>query len=328
MLWIRGILRGRVHDDLEGALRSVVLGIAPVAIAAATTPLVHGPESFGALAIGYVLLGLLVLALYRIGEPARPVAAVAAQWGALTAVVAAAAVGLTAVAAAIDPGAFGPVGRIGELLRGPAILVAEWVIGPPLRGLAWLIGLLIPDGSRSLPPPQLEPQQEPERERDENEPAWALPVRWLIGGAITMLVVFGALLLIALLFRRFSRPPDEGDSRTDIERDGTLADDLGDLLGALGRRFRRSSRPAPSAIAIRRLYARVLDHAAAGGLVRPAHATPGGFAPRLDARYGSPVPGRISELFASSRYGAHEIDDAVVGRLALEWDETIRRSDR
>ena len=124
------------------------------------------------------------------------------------------------------------------------------------------------------------------------------------------------------MFRRFTkrkRRPIE--KREQIEAESLLAEDLGAMLGALARRFRRSPRRTASAIAIRRLYGEVLDRAAADGLERPASATPLQFAPALDAHFASDAPSAISDAFAASRYGAHEPPEALVRSLRERWRE-------
>ena len=67
----------------------------------------------------------------------------------------------------------------------------------------------------------------------------------------------------------------------------------------------------------------MLDRAAADGFERPAAATPLRFAPTLDRQFASDVPSRITDAFTASRYGAREIDDALVRDLRQEWDELL-----
>ena len=106
--------------------------------------------------------------------------------------------------------------------------------------------------------------------------------------------------------------------RESIEAESSLAADLGDLLGAIGRRFRRSPRPQ-QAVQIRRLYFEMLDAAESRGLSRPAAATPLQFAPSLDAHFGSAVPSSISRAFAASRYGELAIDAEEVREVREGW---------
>jgi hypothetical protein len=320
ILWVRGVLRGRGSgsDEFESALRGVTLGLAPVVVAAGTLPDVRGPEAFGALALVYGMLSLLVLALYRTAEPARPVTALASQWGLATVAIAALAGLLLAIALAIDPGSSGALEPVGNALRPIGEPLVKYVLGPPLRALTWLFRLLLPDlGREALPQPrEIEP-----RERDPNNegPAWPFSFRALLIVLIVTGIVLATLMLLALLFRRNRQPTDE-EELPETEREGTLAGDLSDLFGMIGIRSRRR-RDRWSAIAIRRLYAEMLDRAAQDGLVRPTATTPAQFAPLLDARYRSELPTDITLAFAESRYGAREIDRGRVEELRRRWEQ-------
>jgi hypothetical protein len=319
-LWVRGIWRGQITDDFDGALRGAVFGMAPVAIAAASQPAARGFDAFGALAIAFMLLALLVLALYHSAEPDRTVGSLAAQWGTTAIAVIAAAVVLALLAAAVDPDAFGVLSPVGEPLRVAAEFVATWVLGPPLAALVWVVDWIIPDRE---PPPQQQPDGDtgPERpQRDDDRPWWMTVIQYVLVGAFLSAIVLVSLLLLALLFQRFLRRREKRvERRETLEADRTLGQDLGDLLGELGSRFRRGHRPPPSAVAIRRLYARMLDRAAADGLERQPSTTPLRFAPQLDARYASDTPSRITEAFDASRYGARDIPLADVQDLERRW---------
>ena len=154
-------------------------------------------------------------------------------------------------------------------------------------------------------------------------------VRNILVGGVLVAVALIAVAMLALLFRRFAiRKKDPLEERTDVEAESSLRDDIGDLLGAFGRRFRRSPRLPESGVAIRRLYGEMLDRAAAEGFERPPAATPLRFAPTLDRQFASDVPSRITDAFTASRYGARENDGALVRDLRQQWDEldgSIRR---
>ena len=321
-LWVRGILRGRVRDEFDGAFPSVAVGLLPIAIAAGTLPDAHGPQAFGALAVVYGMLGLLVLALYRAAEPARTVRTLASQWGAATVAVVAVAGLMLVLAAAVDPGSFGFLAPIGEPLRVAGRAFVQYVLGPPLAALGKLFDLLIPDGQRQLRIEPQEPREDQRRDPENDGPAWALPVRYIIGGLTIAGVALLALTLLALLFRRVRRTEDEEEPDA-TEREGTLAGDLGDLFGSLSRRFRRPGTHR-SAVSIRRLYAEMLERASVDGLERPPSATPLQFAPRLDAQYRSSIPSDITLAFTASRYGARVVDERVVRDLRARWEQLGR----
>jgi|CXWL01.1.fsa_nt_gi hypothetical protein len=325
VLWARGIVRGQLPDEFEAVSFSIFLGLAPVGLAATTQPDVRGFDAFGALALVYVVIALLALALYQSGEADKPVRALAAQWGGGVSAVLVAAVVLAALAAAIDPEAFGFLAPLGEPLRIAARLLAQFVLGPPIAGLVWLIGLILPDGGRPPLQPDLDTGAAERAAEDESEaPLWVRIVRDILVGGVLTAMALVVVAVLALLFRRFAlRKKDPLEERTDVEAESSLRDDIGDLLGAFGRRFRRSPRLPASAVAIRRLYGEMLDRAAADGLLRPPAATPLRFAPTLDRQFASDVPSRITDAFTASRYGAREIDDALVRDLRQEWDELL-----
>jgi hypothetical protein len=149
---------------------------------------------------------------------------------------------------------------------------------------------------------------------------WFQVLLWTGAGfsLVALTAIVSAILWFA--FQRFARPRkrDPRERRETVEPASSLVDDLGDLLGALARRFRRSPR-ARTAVQIRRLYFDMLDAASMRGLERPASATPLQFAPSLDAHFASDVPSSISRAFAASRYGEVAIDAEIVRELEHSW---------
>ncbi len=318
-LWIRGVLRGREGGSFDAVARSALFGLIPVAIAAGSQPAVNGPELFGELAIAYVPMALLVLALHQAGEPGRPVTALTSQWGpmAVAALVAGAALAISA--AAIDPGSFGFLGPLTEPLRIAGDAVGRYVLGPILAAVAWLFRQL-PGFSHSSEI-QPRPPERPERPPPEkNDDGWGFLFGYLLDGLVAGALVLIALLALALIFYRLRHSPDDDeDDPTETERDGSLRNDLADLLAGLGQRFRRGSREGDSAFPIRRLYAEMLGAAANDGLERPVSATPAQFAPILEQRYDSSLPSDITNAFIASRYGGHDITEMRVRELESQW---------
>lgn len=325
-LWMRGVVRGAVPDVDEGAgSASITLGLIPIAVAAASQPDARGPDAFGALAIVYVALAVLALAISHAAEDDRPVSMLARGWAPGAAGVGAAALGLTVIGAAIDPGSFGFLSPLGDPLRIAAVFVLQYVILPPFAGIAWLVTQLIPDNNHRLQPlPGDSPAQSEDRPQpDGDRPLWASIMLYALVGAFLTVVVLIVLTLIALAFRRLARrKPTSAETRTALDRDRTLGDELGDLLAGLRGRFGR--RPSPSAVAVRRLYASMLDHAAAAGLDRPPSSTPLQFAPNLDQRYASDAPSAITDAFIRSRYAGGDITREEVAALDRRWREVRR----
>lgn len=321
-LWVRGVLRARVSDDFDAAAHSALLGVIPVALATGLQSDVRGPEAFGALAIAYVLLAMLVLALYNAGEPGRPVTALAGEWGGMAAGIVGGAVALALIAAVLDPNSFGTLQPVGDALRRLGTPI-EFVLGPPFRFIEWLFSLIpLPSTEQnfeSRPPPEEPPREEPE------EQPWSLPIRWIMTGIVIAAIVAGVLLLLALIFGRFRRKDDDDDDGDVTEREGGLGEDFGDLLAMLRRPFRRTPRSPGSAYAIRRLYTEMLYRAAADGFERAPGATPSQFESTLAARYGSDLSAGVTSAFVASRYGSIDISDDQVRRLNEQWRQITQQ---
>lgn len=319
VLWMRGIVRGQQVDDFHGVAGSVAFGFVAVAIAAAVVPSVHGPDAFGAIAIAYVVLALGALALYQAPDPDRALRSYAARWGIGAAAVLAIAAALAVVAAAIDPSALGVLAPIGRPLAYVAN-AAKYILGPPLAAIGWLLSQIpLPHPQQEMQPLQnMQPAKKPAEQH--GAPLWARIVGWILAGGLLALLAVGALIAIWLLFRRFAKQKEQaGERRERVEAASSLGDDLGAMLDALARRFRRGPHRTQSQIAVRRLYHEMLEQAANEGLERPPPATPLQFAMRLDAHYASDVPSAITDAFAASRYGARDIDAAAVGGLRARW---------
>ena len=325
---MRGIVRGQQSLAFDGVVSSAGLGVAAVAIAAGVAPDVHGPDMFGALAIAYLPLALGALALYQMPDADRPLRRLAAQWGAGVVIVLVAAAALTVIAAAIDPGALGVLAPIGRPLAFVFGNAAKWILGPPIAAIAWLFGLIpLPHHQQEEVPfmPGGAPPMKPKD--DHSTPLWARIAGGIIAGGFVTLVVMGAILVMWMLFRRFSRRKERPEERRErVEGEATLADDLGAALNALAGRFRRAPRPAQATVEVRRLYHEMLERSAASGLERPLSATPLQFAPRLDAHYASDVPSAISRAFVASRYGERQFDARVVDDLRARWRQVLGTS--
>lgn len=322
-LWIRGVRRGSLPGiDADHALASVTAGFVAVTIAAISHPDVQGDVAWGALAFAYAVVALLTLALFN-AMPSTPVATLARGWPLAFAALACVALVLTLVAGTLDRslfGAFAPLAGPGEAagraLRDYLLAPVFWLFALPFRGLFWLLDAVAPGAH--APPPVPPSRSEREPTPDGGEPLW---FRILIasGTAAAAIVVAGvALLLLRQAFRRYlaRRASDANEEREDLEP--SLRDELGALLGAVGRRFRRRPGDA-SAVAIRRLYFEMLAAAEDRGLPRAPSQTPSQFAPALDRRFASAVPSQISAAFVESRYAGRAIDDLRVRALREGW---------
>ena len=319
VLWVRGAASGQQTTDFGAVSRSAAFGLVVIAIAAAISPDARGPQSFGGLALLYLAASLITLALYQTADSEKPAARFAAEWApALAALVGVAAL-LAVIAAAIDPASFGFVAPIGRPLAYAVAIVGEFVLGPIIGVIAWVFSAILPHSSREFPTPQIADTPTPDPTKH-GTPLWFRIVAYAVGGGAVTLFAIGSLAGLWFLFRRFTkRKPRPVEKREQIEGESLLGEDLSAMFGALASRFRRPPRRTASAIAIRRLYADMVERAAADGLERAPSATPSQFAPSLDAHFASDAPSAITDAFAASRYGHHEPDERDMRALRQRW---------
>jgi hypothetical protein len=327
-LWIRGVIRGQSPIEFDSVLTSASVGMLAVIVAALAAPDTREAVSWGAFALVYAAVALLALAVYQSPEPGASLASFARRWTTAGAAIGGLAVAVAMLTAALDPESFGFLAPIGEPMRFAGNLLGTYVLGPvlwlvsqPFVFLGWLFGALLPDNDPSVPEEPAPIEQE-ERDPDDRreQPLWFRLIVYAVGGAVLTAIAVIALMLLWNAFRRFARPRqrDPRERRESIEPASSLAADLGDMFGAIARRFRRPPRAA-QAVQIRRLYFEMLDAAASRGITRPPAATPLQFAPHLDEYFSSAVPSSISRAFAESRYGELPIDADEVRLLRSRW---------
>ncbi|HEY7802281.1 MAG TPA: DUF4129 domain-containing protein [Dehalococcoidia bacterium] len=315
LLWVRSTGTAARIDNASAAFASVLFGLAAVALAAVVSPPARGPDIFGALALAYVPLALVVLAMYQVTEPDRPLRESLAQSGPWLAALIAATLVVAVIASAIDPRSLGALAPIGRPLLFTAALIAKFLLAPIFFVLAAIINHFpslpnhtIPAQPAMPPPPGITKQH--------GTPEWQTIVGRVLAGVVIAVLVAIALALIWLALRRLRPKKRTGhEVRESIEDEEGLGSELGDLLGGLLNRFRRPRRASSTGVAVRRLYHEMLAEAAAAGVERKPSATPLQFAPRLDAHYGSPAPTAISRAFTQSRYGHAQVDQATVDEL-------------
>ncbi len=322
VLWLRGVMRGGETLDARAVFGSGTVGLAAVALAAATLPTTRGPDVFGALALFYVVAFLAVLALYQAPDADVPVRAFAARWSAAVAGLIGGALALTVVAAAIDPAAFGVLAPIGAPLLLVIETVARYTLGPIIGGIAWVIDAIIP-APHAVKPPDV-PHAPTANNDQQGTPLWFRIVAYVMAGGFLAVVAASLVAGLWLAFRRYSRSrEDTGERRDNVERESGEGDGIGALLGSLLWRPRRP-RDDRSPVEIRRLYHEMLEQAARGGVERPDAATASQFAPRLDAHFASDAPSAISDAFAASRYGLVTFSDDDVRALRDRWRSVIQ----
>ncbi len=198
----------------------------------------------------------------------------------------------------------------------PIALAVEWL----MLGLRDLLGATYPELETPEP---AQPAEQGERGEGGSLP---LPLALMarVAGGILLVALVGvlALAIFARVRRRLSERPEWRES---VWHEGSLKDDLGNLLGRLlsSRRRRSPADPdlPPDVLAVRRLYLGILRRAADGGLERPPAQTPLEFAAPLAEHFRSPLAGEVSLAFARARYGLKGLSPEEIRRLRKAWDE-------
>jgi hypothetical protein len=319
-LWVRGATRNDPDDLFEPIARSAIIGVAPVAIAAASQPEGNGGGSFGAVAILYIPLALLVLALHQAAEPNKRVQTLAAGWAPFAVLAVGAGAAITLLVVAINPSGAGVLSPVGDALAPVGDAIGRYVLGPIFAGIAWVLSFLpsLPTREQELQPQPEEPPLPPEDEEPSSWGEWlAWAARVLVPLAIVAAILFGIALLFQIVRRRRAEEDDES-----FDREDESVDDSPGFLASLRGRFGRTRGPS-SAVAIRRLYAEMLERAAADGIERAPSVTPLQFAPALDSRYGG-AGTEITRAFIASRYGGRDIGDEQVRALRVQWERATQ----
>ncbi|MBI2724436.1 MAG: DUF4129 domain-containing protein [Chloroflexi bacterium] len=319
------VLRGAGRagsPDMPGEARGIAaLGLAVIGVAAITSSAAHGPAPFGVIGILYLAATLALFAVERAPMDRVDGSAAAGPWALTIAGVVAVAVVLAAVVAAIDPSSMGFLAPIGRPLARVAGFLVTLTLAPLFAALAWLFGL-IPFRNQVVPQPTATPLATP-RAGNTDTPVGVQIFGWLLAGGLGLLFAGSAVFVLWLLLarRKHERHPRD-ETRTAVEVERTLGDDLRSLLAAALSPFRRR-RHVESGVAMRRLYARMLDRAERDALPRPTATTPLAFAPELEAAYGSVVPRQITDAYVRARYALEDVDAAEVEELAAAWDEAV-----
>jgi hypothetical protein len=331
-LWLRWAMQGQNAVTFDTAVASFSVGFVLAVVAVLIDV---AADDFNSAAdetiVPFFAVGLLTLAVFRIGQTAsdeeptpldRPW--VFASLGMI---------GLMVLLAA-------PAWLIGSVDAGPVLEPTGEVIAWTLDGvfrvlivpvglffelMAWLVNRVT--GDNVFEPPQITEALEQTPEERESNPSFPFLI---IGRFIAGLIVTG--LVTALAFAIFSRlgrrQRERGELRESIWHEGSLFEDVGDLLGKLfAQRRRRSTQPpdlAADLLAVRRLYLEVLERAEDRGLERPPAKTPLEFAPPLAEHFGSMAPGKVSRAFARARYGLKSVPSAELEQLRRKWREANR----
>lgn len=349
--WLRGLLRGQQPLGWDNVVATFGVGV----LIMGTVLVFHGgtdaPRLVGQLAIPYVAIGLIAMALAHAAraedEAGKPFSTtwLTAIGGSIVALAVVAAVlslfdlgtvtaGLrSALDVLVDAG-----GTVLYYLAIPVGIVFEGLF----IAIRWLVYLILGEPNPQPRQTMSELEQcilslrgaglslEEARQRCTGEapdprelPAWlGLASRVFVAG----LVVLALALLTAFMFSRFRKREQPGELKESVYQEGRLAADLAGLLNTLLGRIRPNIRLGREhQDAVRRLYFEMLDEAEHRGIERKPHQTPLELAPTLDRQFEAFTPRRITDAFDDVRYGGHRLRDEEVRRLREEWDDLKQR---
>lgn len=330
--WFRAVSVAQRELTYVSALASYTVGLLLVVVLLLFGEGSRARTGINAAALPYLMLGLLTLSLVHLSRAEYQQGDLLRGPWLPTLVITIGALALIAGVVGLFPldalnTLLAPVGMLALRILDLVILV----IALPLALLvAWLIRLVTGRDKFELPPPRQAASDAADRLQEQAQQ----------GGPPEFIVVLTkALFLLALLaavayglwhaYRWLRRPlrGNENDETREWLREGGLGDDLGALLGGLLGRFRRppsEREPAlpEGVLAVRRLYVRALERAAAAGAARPPGSTPAEFAPTLVETLHTPAAATLSDRFAAARYG---LVVPLPGSLA-EVEREIRRA--
>ncbi len=329
-IWFRGVALGSSDLSDRPFANYAVAGLVLFVIAFALADNAGIEDHVRSLAIVWVVLGLLTVALKNAANTDQVQGLGVAQTGAsivvtLMAMVLGVAiflllvtgiVGLIAGSGVVEP----VLDVIGVGLRAiiTAISYLFWPLFWLLQQLREALGTEVPETFETIGEGIGRPLELDADEVGEPDPTPGIVISRVLG-AIAAILVFTVAALY--FFRRFVNR----EARIEEERESlwSEADVFGDLMSGLRGlrdRFRRSGDEHIPDAPIAELYYDVLDHAEKKGQARAVHRTPLQFAEALERQYGSPTPRRISRAFSTFRYGGHEPNRAEFESMRESWD--------
>jgi hypothetical protein len=330
--WIRGVLRGQQHLGFEEVVGSFALGVGLIAFVELFQGSDDTPAAVGLVAVPYMAIGLMAIALSHAGRSADEFTRAFAPTWLLTvggSVLALAVIALLFVV--IDYGAVADLlatgGKaIGWVLAHLIYYVTwpvVWLIERAMEGVRWAFENLW--GGERRPFQEAEPpgQEEPSPEEEESRPlpGWArLLARIITGGTIVTLLIVAT----ALFFRRFRRRDDALEVKESTYKEGRFGADVSGLLGSFFGRLRSPLRFGDNLDPARRLYFDMLGAAHQKGVERRPGETPLELRPRIDEAIGAGSPEKITSVFERVRYASMTATPDEVEALRREWESRSR----
>lgn len=330
-LWLRWAIQSQSTISLNTVIGSFSIGFVAVVFGA----LIDIPDSISTASdevmVPFFAVGLITMAFFRIGGASSDATRmpmdrtwVIASLGVVALLVLLAAPAWLVGGVNADP-VFEPIGHaVGWVVDG-IINVLAVPVGAFFRLMGWLVRTLIGDALPEQQQQQNENTEPPEPEEGNNR--FRIPLLFIGRTIVGLLLVALLALIVWFVISRLGRGNrDRSEVRESVWHEGSLFEDMGDLLGQLfGRRRRRAVQPpelAADLLAVRRLYLDVLESAEDRGLERPQAKTPLEFAPPLAEHFHSGTPREVTRAFTRARYGLKGLPPEELERLRKAWRET------
>jgi hypothetical protein len=330
--WLRGILRGQQHIGFEEVVGSFALGVGIIAFVELFQGSDDTPAGVGLVAVPYMAIGLMAIALSHAGRSADEFTrSFAPTWlvavGGSILVLALVAL----VFVIIDYGAaadllYSAGKAIGWVLAHLVYYVTwplVWLIERAMEGVRWAFENLWGGERRPFQETDPAPDEEPSAEEEESRPlpGWArLLARVITGGTLVTLLIVAT----ALFFRRFRRRDDALEVKESTYQAGRFGADVGGFLGNLIGRLRAPIHFGDHLDPPRRLYFDMLNAAHHRGVDRRPGETPEELRPRIDTALGAGPPEKITSLFERVRYASLSASPDEVEALRREWESRHR----
>jgi len=324
-LWLRAARVAQLNIARAHIVTSFSLGMGLLAIALLFDQGNRGYGAIEAASLPLVACGLIGLALIH-QRDAREESGTAAR-GPWLPITIGAVLGLVIAALLLGVLPLGPLGWLYDHTLAPALTLALYAFVAVMLIVAYPLALLLDRVLTALGQREAGLPPDPGQAAHVSRQLHPTHLNGFAAFGVLLLKVALVVAIVALcasiayaLFGRARRREEEGEEREPIEIEGSLRDDLALLLQGLRPRRGQSTAPTtpdlpPGILAVRRIYLRLLDHAARRGAVRPAAATPNEFEPSLETAVDVSVARAATASFNAARYGLIEPEPEALRRL-------------
>lgn len=324
-LWLRSARVARLNIARAHVVTSFSLGMALLALALLFDQANPGYGAIEAASLPLVACGLIGLALAH-QRDAREESGIAAR-GPWLPITIGAVLGLVMAALLLGVLPLGPLGWLYDHTLAPVLTLALYafiavmlIVAYPLAVLLDRVLTVLGQHAAGLPPDPGQAAHVSQQLHPTHLNGFAAFGVLLLKVALVVVIVVACASIAYALFGRARRREEEGEEHEPLEVEGSLRDDLALLLQGLRPRRAPSAAPAtpnlpPGILAVRRIYLRLLDHAARRGTARPPAATPTEFEPSLEKTIDAAVARAATDAFNAARYGLIEPELEALRRL-------------